>query len=281
MVATIDESAFPKLTPDVSAIAVKFAITICVIVGICSTTACSTEQSATTTNTAVDVSRVTSSTSGTSNKSAEEEFATARQKLVDETIAPAGVRDAKVLDAMRKVPRHKFVPQEIVALSYEDRPLTIGHRQTISQPSLVAYMTAVLTLKPTDRVLEIGTGSGYQAAILSLLAGEVYTIEIVDPLAKSSAKLLKELGHSNVTVRSGDGYGGWPEKAPFDAIMLTAAPDKIPQPLIDQLAVGGRLLAPVGSGSQKLILLTKSAKGVKEETLIPVIFVPMTGEAQK
>lgn len=249
-------------------------VILCALVGVSSTTACSSEPVGTTTSATTPPAR-------DQKAPTEADFTQARNSLVDKHILPSGVKDAKVLEVMRKVPRHRFVPPVVALMAYEDGPLPIGHEQTISQPSLVAYMTEALQLKPTDRVLEIGTGSGYQAAILSHLAKDVYSIEIVEPLAKASQKVLKELGHKNIQVRSGDGYRGWPDKAPFDAIILTAAPGNIPQPLIDQLADGGRLLAPVGGKDQKLVLLTKTAKGIKRETLIPVIFVPMTGEAQK
>lgn len=205
----------------------------------------------------------------------------ARQAMVQQQIAARDVRDRRVLEAMRRVPRHLFVPQEMQPYAYADSPLPIGHEQTISQPYVVAFMTEALKLKPEDRVLEVGTGSGYQAAILSALVREVYSIEIVEPLAKEAADRLQRLGYSNVKVRAGDGYRGWPEAAPFNAIIVTAAPDHIPQPLLDQLAPGGRLVIPVGRYLQMLTRIRRTAKGFKTEKLLPVRFVPMTGEAQK
>lgn len=205
----------------------------------------------------------------------------ARQAMVQQQIAARGVRDKRVLEAMRTVPRHLFVPQEMQPYAYVDYPLPIGHEQTISQPYVVAFMTEALDLKPEDRVLEVGTGSGYQAAVLSVLVREVYSIEIVEPLAKEAADRLQKLGYSNVKVRAGDGYRGWPEAAPFDAIIVTAAPDHIPRPLLEQLTVGGRLVIPVGKYYQMLIRTRRTAKGFKTEKLLPVRFVPMTGEAQK
>jgi protein-L-isoaspartate(D-aspartate) O-methyltransferase len=204
-----------------------------------------------------------------------------RMRMVEQQIAGRDVKDARVLDAMRKAPRHEFVPAEYRAQAYEDHPLPIGHDQTISQPYIVAKMSELAAIKPEDRVLEIGTGSGYHAAVLSLLAKEVYTIEILEPLADSAAKRLKRLGYANVTVKAGDGYQGWKEYAPFDAVIVTAAPDHIPQPLVDQLKVGGRLVIPVGETYQELMLITKNEKGVTSKAIFPVRFVPMTGEAQK
>jgi len=208
-------------------------------------------------------------------------FATARERMVTDQIEARGVVDPRVLAAMRKVPREELVPENVRASAYEDRPLPIGHGQTISQPYIVAEMSAQLELSGDERVLEIGTGSGYQAAILGELAREVYTIEIVEPLAERAAADLERLGYGNVHVRAGDGYKGWPEEAPFDAIIVTAAPDHVPQPLIDQLAVGGRMVIPVGRGIQNLTLITRDEYGVRRKTLIGVMFVPMTGEAQQ
>ena len=173
-------------------------------------------------------------------------FAQARQEMVRTQIAARGITNKRVLAAMEKVERHRFVPSALRSVAYNDYPLPIGQGQTISQPYIVALMTDLLQLDGTEKVLEIGTGSGYQAAILGELAREVYTIEIIDTLAKSAEKRLKSLGYANIIVRSGDGYLGWPEKAPFDAIMVTCAPDSIPQPLVDQLADGGRIVIPVG-----------------------------------
>jgi protein-L-isoaspartate(D-aspartate) O-methyltransferase len=205
----------------------------------------------------------------------------ARLRMVAAQIEARGVGDPRVLDAMRRVERHRFVPESQRPFAYQDRPLPIGHGQTISQPYIVAVMTEAARVQPGARVLEIGTGSGYQAAVLSLLAGQVLSIEVVEPLAEAAAARLESLGYRNVTVRAGDGYRGWPERAPFDAILVTAAPPEIPPPLLDQLAIGGRLVAPVGEGSQELVVVTRTAAGLTRRHLLPVRFVPMTGEAQR
>jgi protein-L-isoaspartate(D-aspartate) O-methyltransferase len=199
--------------------------------------------------------------------------------MVREQIAGRGIEDPRVLAALSRVPRHELVPEDVRAHAYEDRPLPIGHGQTISQPFVVAYMTEQLRLRGGERVLEIGTGSGYQAAVLAEIAGEVFSIEIVAPLGERARADLKRLGYKNVHVRIGDGYRGWPEQAPFDAIIVTAAPGHVPQPLIDQLAVGGRLVLPVGSFDQELLRIERHADGIREERLIDVRFVPMRGEA--
>jgi protein-L-isoaspartate(D-aspartate) O-methyltransferase len=201
--------------------------------------------------------------------------------MVESQIRRRGINDARVLDVMRTTPRHLFVPNSVRRFSYEDGALPIGYSQTISQPIVVATMTEALRLKPTDRVLEIGTGSGYQAAILSKLASQIYTIEIVKPLAEQARRTLSALGYRNVFVRSGNGYLGWPEKAPFDAIIVTAAPDEVPQTLINQLADNGRMVIPVGTGLQSLIRLTKQGTRIKKEELLPVMFVPMIGKPGK
>ena len=206
--------------------------------------------------------------------------AAAREAMVRD-IEAAGVRDAAVLAALRAVPRHELVPEAVRALAYEDHPLPIGHEQTISQPYIVALMSQLAGVKPGDRVLEVGTGSGYQAAVLAELGAEVYSIEIVEPLARRAAADLERLGYAGrVHVRAGDGYRGWPEHAPFAAIIVTAAPPEVPQPLVDQLAVGGRLVVPVGDAYQELRVIVRTEGGVREEPSIPVRFVPMTGEAQ-
>jgi len=204
-----------------------------------------------------------------------------RDHLVKEYILPRGVTDPAVLAAMRRVPRHRFVPSMYSSFAYMDGPLPIGHGQTISQPSLVAKMTEELRLKKTDKVLEVGTGSGYQAAILAELAGTVLTIEIVEPLARQAEQTLAELGYRNIRVRVSDGYLGWPEEAPFDAIIVTAAPDHVPQPLLDQLAVGGRLILPVGRFFQTLELYRRTAEGYEHKTLSLVRFVPLVREGKE
>jgi protein-L-isoaspartate(D-aspartate) O-methyltransferase len=207
-----------------------------------------------------------------------------RADMVRTQIAARGIKSPAVLAAMGDVPRHWFVPASYAGLAHDDRPLPIGHSQTISQPYIVALMTEALDLKPGNKVLEIGTGSGYQAAVLAELTDQVYTIEIVEPLAQRTIELLREKGYDTIHVRTGDGYRGWPEAAPFDAIIVTCAPDEPPPELLRQLAVGGRMCIPVGGAwlGQELILLTKRSDGtIKRETLAPVSFVPMTGEAQK
>jgi protein-L-isoaspartate(D-aspartate) O-methyltransferase len=198
-----------------------------------------------------------------------------RADMVNEQIASRGVKNPEVLAAMRKVPRHRFVPPALAARAYDDTPLAIGHDQTISQPYIVGYMSDLLEVTRRHRVLEIGTGSGYQAAVLGELAGAVYTIEIVPELAQSAAATLQALHYTNVHVRTGDGYAGWPEQAPFDRILLTAAPEQVPAPLVEQLAPGGRLVAPVGGqGMQWITVIDKTRDGVAERRTIPVRFVP-------
>lgn len=209
-------------------------------------------------------------------------FTNARHRMLhDQLTGPGrGIKDERVLAAMRTVPRHEFVPEDVRFSAYDDRPLPIGHGQTISQPFIVAFMTEQLKPLPTDKVLEIGTGSGYQAAILSGLVKEVFTIEIVEPLAKRAAADLSRLSYTNVFVKAGDGYKGWPEHAPFDAIIVTCAPDQIPQPLTEQLKEGGRMVIPVGpeGGLQELYLLEKHNGEVKQRAVLPVRFVPMMRE---
>ena len=214
-------------------------------------------------------------------RAADDPYAKARERMVRQQIAARGVSDPRVLDAMRKIPRHELVPQDLRKHSYADHPLPIGEGQTISQPYIVAYMTEQLRLKGEEKVLEVGTGSGYQAAVLAELCKEVYTIEIVESLAKQAAKDLERLGYENIHVLHGDGYRGWPDHAPFDAIIITAAPERIPEPLLEQLEVGGRMILPVGDRYQELILITRTKEGTRERRLIPVRFVPMTGEIQK
>jgi protein-L-isoaspartate(D-aspartate) O-methyltransferase len=205
-------------------------------------------------------------------------FAVARERMVADQIADRGVTDARVLAALRAIPRHLFVPPGSQDEAYEDRPVPIGYGQTISQPYIVALMTELARPAPGDRVLEIGTGSGYQAAVLSRLAGTVYTIEIIEPLAEHARQLLAKLECRNVTVRTGDGYGGWPEKAPFDAIVVTAAPDHVPPALLEQMRPGGRLVIPVGGVNdvQQLRVMEKDARGeVRTRDVVPVRFVPL------
>jgi protein-L-isoaspartate(D-aspartate) O-methyltransferase len=216
--------------------------------------------------------------------SAQDERAAERRRMVDRHIAAEGIDDRDVLEAMRSVPRHEFVPTEHRGRAYANRPLPIGHGQTISQPYVVAYMTEVLEPEPDDRVLEVGTGSAYQAAVLAEIVEEVYTVEIIEPLARTARGRLSRLGYRNVSVRQGDGYFGWPEHAPFDAVIVTAAAGHIPSPLVEQLKPGGRMVIPVGPvyAVQTLILLTKDESGqVRTEQLLPVRFVPMTGRAQQ
>jgi protein-L-isoaspartate(D-aspartate) O-methyltransferase len=214
--------------------------------------------------------------------SAPSAFAAQRQQMVQQQLVVRGINDARVLAAMEKVPREEFVPPESRSGSYEDGPLPIGYDQTISQPYIVAFMTEQLQLNPADRVLEIGTGSGYQAAVLAGLVAHVYSIEIIEPLAKNAQATLQRLGCDNVHVKVGDGYKGWPEKAPFDAIIVTCAPDKVPQALVDQLKEGGRMVIPVGERfAQELYLLEKKNGQVKQSVTLPVRFVPMAREAIK
>jgi len=202
-----------------------------------------------------------------------------RQRMVQQQLMPRGIHEERVLAAMAKVPREEFVPPDSRAASYEDGPLPIGNGQTISQPYIVAFMTERLQPKPSDRVLEIGTGSGYQAAILAELVAEVYTIEIVEPLARNAEVTLQRLGYKNVHVKVGDGYSGWLEHAPFDAIIVTCAPDHVPQQLTDQLKDGGRMVIPVGERfAQQLYLLEKQNGRLRESAVLPVRFVPMTRE---
>jgi len=209
------------------------------------------------------------------------DFKVMREKMVETQIEARGVKDPRVLSALLKIERHRFVPEKYLDSAYSDQPLPIGEGQTISQPYIVALMTELLELKGNEQVLEIGTGSGYQAAILAELAKEVYTIEIIGPLASRAKEKLSELGYQNVKVKAGDGYLGWPEAAPFDAIIVTAAPDHIPNPLIEQLKEGGRMVVPVGTHTQELKKIIKRFGKMETIDVIPVLFVPMTGEGVK
>jgi len=215
------------------------------------------------------------------SKNDEQNYTQQRLRMVEAQIERRDITDSLVLEAMRTVPRHLFVPESYRQESYRDGPLPIGHDQTISQPYIVALMTELLQIDATSKVLEIGTGSGYQAAVLAEISDSVYSIEIIPALAYRADSLLDSLGYADVHVRAGDGYRGWPEAAPFDAIIVTAAPPTIPQPLVDQLKLGGRMVIPVGEFYQELLLVQKTEKGVIKKSIIPVRFVPMTGEAQK
>src|SRR5262245_2713387 len=206
----------------------------------------------------------------------DQELAERRRRMVEAQLRARGIQDPRVLDAMASVPRHRFIDPGEVELAYGDFPIDIGLGQTISQPYIVGYMSEALQLSPEHTVLEIGTGSGYQAAVLAGLVREVYTMEIVPELARRASAVLAELGFHNVHVREGDAYQGWPEQAPFDAVIVTAAPDHIPQPLVEQLSIGGRLVVPVGRWDQDLLVMTRTADGVREESRIAVRFVPLT-----
>jgi protein-L-isoaspartate(D-aspartate) O-methyltransferase len=214
----------------------------------------------------------------------EDEFARQREIMVSGQIEARGVSDPATLAALRAVPRHEFVPANLRRSAYTDQPLPIGEGQTISQPYIVGYMTELLELEPGTRVLEVGTGSGYQAAVLAAVSAEVHTVEIIPSLALSAERRLDRLGYDGVSVRQADGYYGWPEAAPFDAIIVTAAASSIPPPLIEQLRPGGRMIVPVGGTpwSQNLILVTKDEDGaVRTRAMLPVRFVPLTGEGHE
>lgn len=209
-------------------------------------------------------------------------FADSRTRMVDDQLAGRDINDRRVLSAMRRIPRHEFVPDKLRYLAYSDQPLPIGHDQTISQPYIVALMTQLARPEADARALDIGTGSGYQAAVLAELVEKVYSIEIVRPMADSARQRLKRLGYTNVQVICGDGYRGLPEEAPFDLIIVAAAPDHVPEPLVKQLAPGGRIVIPVGTFFQNLLVIEKLSDGtVRKENVAPVRFVPMTGEAEK
>jgi protein-L-isoaspartate(D-aspartate) O-methyltransferase len=206
-----------------------------------------------------------------------DDFAGKRKAMVDSQIRRRGVKDPQLLTSLEKVPRHLFVPARFQKQAYNDEPLPIGYQQTISQPYIVAYMVEQLQLNGTEKVLEIGTGSGYQTAILAELAEQVFSIEIVPELARQAEKILGEVSYKNVHLRTGDGNNGWPEEAPFDAIIVSAAPSQIPQPLADQLSLGGRMIIPIGDDQQDLIFLLNTGQGIEQFRKIPVRFVPMTG----
>jgi protein-L-isoaspartate(D-aspartate) O-methyltransferase len=221
-----------------------------------------------------------SATPAPTAEQASDEWVEERMEMVDRQIRSRGISDQQVLDAMERVPRHRFVPDQYKSQAYADHPLPIGHGQTISQPYIVALMSELLQLEQTDRVLEIGTGSGYQAAILAELIDEVYTVEIIEALATQARERLKELGYDNVHVLHADGYFGWSEHAPYDAIIVTAAPDHIPQPLVQQLADGAKMVIPVGppGGYQTLWEITKTGEEITKRNVTGVLFVPLTGE---
>jgi protein-L-isoaspartate(D-aspartate) O-methyltransferase len=208
-----------------------------------------------------------------------DEFANQRRQMVEKQICDRGIQNPAVLAAMSKIPRHRFVDPSLIDLAYKDYPLPIGHRQTISQPYIVAYMTEAAEISPDKTVLEIGTGCGYQAAVLGELAKEVYTVEIIPKLAEQARQILRELGYQNVHVKAGDGYQGWEEHAPYDAILVTAAPATIPKPLLNQLALNGRMVIPVGTWKQDMTIVQKTPDGAILEKTIPVMFVPMTRES--
>jgi protein-L-isoaspartate(D-aspartate) O-methyltransferase len=210
-----------------------------------------------------------------------EAAATSREQMVKHQLESRGIRDPRVLKAMRKVPRDKFVLPEFRSRAYDDGALPIGYDQTISQPYIVAFMTEALQLIGKERVLEIGTGSGYQAAVLAELVPEVYSVELIEPLARRAEKTLTELGYTNFKIRVGNGYEGWPAHAPYDAIVVTAAPAEIPPALIDQLKMNGRMILPVGIGTQDLILVKKTPGGIVQQDLIPVRFVPMVDQDRR
>ena len=210
--------------------------------------------------------------------SGQDNFQQMRERMVETQIRAREVQNPAVLEAMRRVPRHLFVPNDLRPFAYDDRPLPIGRGQTISQPYIVGYMTEALQLAPAHRVLEIGTGSGYQAAVLAEIVKQVYSVEIVPDLAESARRTLAEAGYRNVEIRAGNGYLGWPDRAPFDRIIVTAAPPEIPQALVDQLAVGGIMVVPVGVSYQEMVIITKTPTGVAQKRTIEVRFVPMVSK---
>ena len=222
-----------------------------------------------------------STAAGAARPQAGDVHAQRRARMVKNDLASRDITDRAVLEAMGEVPRHEFVPEELEWRAYQDNALPIAEDQTISQPYVVALMTQLAEVGASDRVLEIGTGSGYQAAVLAEIAKKVYTIEIIEPLGVQARATLDRLGYKNIEYRIGDGYAGWPEAAPFDAVLVTAAPPRVPQPLKDQLAVGGKLIIPVGEGYQSLRVITRTKTGFEERDVASVLFVPMTGKAQE
>src|SRR5262245_49955670 len=222
--------------------------------------------------------RQEAASTGTQTGKPAEQFEEQRRMMVERQIRARGISDKAVLEAMLKVPRHLFVPADKAELAYQDNPLPIGKDQTISQPYIVAYMSEAVELTKNDKVLEIGTVSGYQAANLGELAKAVYTIEIIPELSERARRTLSELDYKNVHVKTGNGYEGWAEYAPYDGIVVTAAPDEVPKALVDQLAMDGKMVIPVGAGDQEMMIITRTANGLIEKRTIPVIFVPMTGK---
>jgi protein-L-isoaspartate(D-aspartate) O-methyltransferase len=214
-------------------------------------------------------------------KTTDQDFKRLRDEMVKRQIISRGVKDSLVINAMHNVPRHLFVPKSELKFAYRDEPRPIGYKQTISQPYIVAFMTEQLKIKPGNRVLEIGTGSGYQAGILGQIVDSVFTIEIISELAEQAKEIIQSLDYNNIVVRYGDGYNGWEEKAPFDAIIVTAAPPTIPPALLEQLKVGGRMVLPVGEYVQELVVVSKTESGLAMENVLPVRFVPMTGKIQE
>lgn len=208
-------------------------------------------------------------------KNAKKTYKEERESMVTTQIKSRGIKDMNILEAMEKVPRHVFVPENMRKFAYNDEPLPIGNGQTISQPYIVAYMTEVLQLSIEEKVLEVGTGSGYQAAVLAEIAKEVFTVEIIDGLSKNAQEVLQEEGYTNIHFRVGDGSYGWEENAPYDAIMVTAAPSEVPKALQDQLKIGGRMIVPVGDAFQELILIVREKRRFKKKKLLPVRFVPL------
>lgn len=211
----------------------------------------------------------------------DDEYAEKRWDMVEKQLISRGIQNSKVIQAMLNIPRHKFVPEDLKDSAYGDSPLPIGMEQTISQPYIVALMTELLNLNGGEKVLEVGTGSGYQTAILAEIGCRIYTIEILKPVGDKAHRILQSLGYENINFKIGDGYRGWEQHAPFGAVIVTAAPDHLPQALVDQLDVKGRMIIPVGASSQELLLIRKTERGIDMKTVTPVRFVPMTGEARK